>query len=210
MYAKIKQLCEELDRSAYSISSKRKDILDRVVTIIQPTIQQQGLLSIVTVCTHNSRRSHFAQIAIAIALDFYNIAHVSTYSTGTEVTALHPNTLKALKEIGCFVTTEHETLPNPIYLIKYGEQLAIEAFSKNLEHPSLPTADFIAIMTCSEAAENCPLIPGALQRISTPYHDPKHYDGTPLEVEKYVEKMKEILSEWLYVFRKVKSNLETH
>lgn len=210
MFVKIKQLCLDLEYSNSSISLERKEILNRIVSMIQPTIQQRDSLSLVTVCTHNSRRSHFAQIAIAIAADFYNIAHVSTYSAGTEVTALHQNTLKALKEIGCIVTTEHVTLPNPIYLIKYGEQLAIESFSKNLEHPSLPKADFIAIMTCSEAAENCPFIPGALQRISTPYQDPKHYDGSPLEVEKYVEKMKEILSEWLYVFRKVKSNLETH
>jgi arsenate reductase len=36
-------------------------------------------------------------------------------------------------------------------------------------------------MTCSEADKNCPIVLGALDRISLPYNDPKEADGTPEE-----------------------------
>ena len=59
-------------------------------------------------------------------------------------------------------------------------------------------------MTCSHADENCPFIPGAEIRIPVRYDDPKAFDGTDLMEAKYLERSKEIATEMLYVFSKIR------
>ena len=72
------------------------------------------------------------------------------------------------------------------------------------DDPKNPQKEFAAIMTCSDAEENCPFIPGVELRIGTTYDDPKAFDNTPLQDTKYDERCKQIALETLYVFSKVK------
>ncbi len=60
-------------------------------------------------------------------------------------------------------------------------------------------------MTCSEADEACPFVPGATARISTPYDDPKAFDTTPQQEAKYEERCQQIARETLYAFSLVKN-----
>jgi arsenate reductase len=60
-------------------------------------------------------------------------------------------------------------------------------------------------MTCSEAEQNCPFVPGAELRVSTTYEDPKIFDGTKEQDEKYIERSLQIARENLYIF----SNIQT-
>ena len=69
-----------------------------------------------------------------------------------------------------------------------------------------PEKDFAAVMTCSHADEHCPFIPGATARIALTYDDPKDFDDTPLESEKYRERVMQIGREILYAFSQVKRN----
>jgi hypothetical protein len=55
-------------------------------------------------------------------------------------------------------------------------------------------------MTCSDAEENCPFIPGVEFRIAATYNDPKEFDGTPIQGEKYLERSNQIALETLFVF----------
>jgi hypothetical protein len=54
-------------------------------------------------------------------------------------------------------------------------------------------------MVCSDADEACPFIPGASQRISLPYNDPKSADGTGQERLKYDERCREIARDVFYI-----------
>ena len=105
--------------------------------------------------------------------------NISSFSAGTEATAFHPNMIKALKSTG-FELISHEAGENPIYM-----GAGQEMFSKRLDHQSLPSAHFIAVMVCSDADSNCPLVPGAEKRISLTYDDPKAFDNTNQEETKY-------------------------
>jgi len=58
-------------------------------------------------------------------------------------------------------------------------------------------------MTCSSADEGCPFIPGAV-RIPLTFEDPKAFDNTPLQQEKYMERSLQIASELKYVFSAIK------
>ena len=59
-------------------------------------------------------------------------------------------------------------------------------------------------MTCSDADVNCPLVLGAEARFPVKYNDPKEFDNTNLEIEKYTERFEQIGIEMLYLFSRIK------
>ena len=92
---------------------------------------------------------------------------------------------------------------NPLFEVRYADGAdPVIAFSKRYDDPFNPE-QFAAVMTCSHADNNCPFIPGAMDRFALTYDDPKDFDGTPLEQIKYDERVREIGREMLYVFSKV-------
>ena len=199
----IKNLCESLSNQFDSIPKKRKEILAKITAYIQQRKDENKPISLVYICTHNARRSFFGQIWAQTAASFYHIDNCITYSGGMEVTRCHQNALKALKNQG-FEVIVKENASNPIYELSYGENQKMECFSKLFNDKTNPSQDFAAIMVCSDAETNCPFIPEAALRISTTYDDPKEFDGTPNESEKYVERATQIAIECLYVFSNVK------
>jgi arsenate reductase len=96
---------------------------------------------------------------------------------------------------------------NPRYEVTLAEDvLAMIVYSKMFDAPVNPKQGFAAIMTCSEADEACPFIPGASWRLSLPYEDPKVADDTPEEEARYDERVRQIGREILYIFRHVKNS----
>jgi len=94
---------------------------------------------------------------------------------------------------------------NPTYEVRYaGGIRPVIAFSKKYDDHFNPRNNFAAIMTCSHADENCPLVLGASARIALTYDDPKEFDGTPLETAKYAERVQEIGREIFYAFSQIK------
>lgn len=149
--------------------------------------------SILFVCTHNSRRSHFAQIHAQIYATLHSLPF-TCYSAGTEATAFHPSAVEAIKMHGYAVHALNENDLNPTYEISFSDSHPpLQCFSKDLSHPSLPK-DFIAVMVCDHADQNCPYIPGAKQRISLPFQDPKFSDGTEVASQVYFQSSQEIKS----------------
>ena len=65
----------------------------------------------------------------------------------------------------------------------------------------LTEKQFAAIMTCSDADENCPFIPGVELRLPLTYEDPKIADDTPEEAARYEERLRQIGREILYAFQ---------
>lgn len=202
MNTKIKNLCDQLSQQFDSISNDRKVLLERISGYIQQKKDAKLAIQLIYVCTHNSRRSHFGQIWAAVAAEYFGIKEVKTYSGGTEATAFNPNAIHALKEFGFEITT-NDSSNNPTYLVEYGGGNSCICFSKVYDNESNPSTNFAAIMTCGDAEENCPFIPGVELRIGTTYEDPKAFDGTELQNEKYMERALHIGLETMYVFSKV-------
>lgn len=202
LFQKIKAHCDQLVANFDSLSDERKALLSNISNYIQSKQDEDLPVNLVYVCTHNSRRSHFGQVWAAVAANYYNIPDVSTFSGGTEATAFNPNAIKALISTGFEVIPETAG-PNPHYTVRFGDHETTTCFSKVYDAESNPTSNFAAIMTCSDAEENCPFIPGVELRIGTTYDDPKAFDGTPQQEEKYMERSNQIALECLYVFSQV-------
>lgn len=188
-----------------NISEERKTILMPLVEYLQKKVHLGETIRLNFICTHNSRRSHFSQIWAQTMAYYFKIPKVFCYSGGTEVTALFPKVAETLKNQGFEVIKISET-DNPIYAIKFSEnEHPIIGFSKHYHHKFNPKKHFAAIMTCNSADEGCPVVLGAEARFSVQYEDPKIFDGTELQNQKYAERSLEIAQEMWWVFHKVKS-----
>lgn len=199
----IKKYCDELKSEFNSIALERKQLLEKITNYIQSKIKDKKPVNLVYICTHNSRRSHFGQIWAHVAADYFGIKNVHTFSGGTEATAFNINAINALKRIGFLVRPLSQD-KNPIYQVFKNENDEPSiCFSKVYDHPQNPQSSFAAIMTCSDAEENCPFIPGVELRVGTTYDDPKEFDNTPQQDKKYDERCRQIALETFYVFSKL-------
>lgn len=201
VFSKIEDTINSLE--VLSIPDERKPILQVLTDYIQSKVQQNEEVRLNFICTHNSRRSHLSQIWAQVMATHFGIPKVFTYSGGTEATAMFPMVGETLKEQGFEITSLSDE-KNPVYAIVYGENNhPVIGFSKTFDHPFNPVSGFAAILTCSQADEGCPFIAGAEKRIPITFDDPKAFDNTPQQAEKYRERSIQIATELFYVFSKI-------
>lgn len=202
MNLKIKEIIAQL--STENISEERKNILQPLVEFIQNKISKNEEIRLNFICTHNSRRSHLSQIWAQTMASFFGMKNVFCYSGGTEATAMFPKVAETLTNQGFEILKLSKT-ENPVYAVKFAEnEYAIICFSKKYDDDFNPKSEFVAILTCDSADENCPIVYGAEARIPIKYKDPKSSDGTPEMNETYFNRSLEIATELKFVFENIK------
>lgn len=184
-----------------NIAPERRHDLQNLAVWMQQQLLHNQYLNIIVICTHNSRRSHLGQALLAIAADYYQVSGINAYSGGTEATAFNYRMVNAFRETGIHVIkiTEGE---NPKYNIDWGDldtQRLHNIFSKPYNHEVNPQNNFMAILVCDSADQNCPIVTGASKRVSLPYKDPKDFDDTEIESSAYIEKIHEMGREFFYL-----------
>lgn len=188
-----------------TISEERRTTLQPLIDFIQTKVINNQQVRLNLICTHNSRRSHLSQVWAQTAAAHYDIKNVFCYSGGTEATAMFPMAAKTLIKQGFQIKSIAEG-NNPVYAIKYNENThPIIGFSKTFDDDFNPQSEFAAILTCSSADQGCPFIAGAEKRIPITFEDPKAFDSTPQQAEKYEERSVQIATEMFYVFSQIKS-----
>lgn len=204
LYPTLLRKFNDFEKEFSTIPEERKEILRQISSYVQGKRLARQATSLNFICTHNSRRSHISQIWAQAAAAFYDVENVKCYSGGTEATAFNPRAVAAMTEAG-FKVVKVSDSNNPRYTVSFGEDLpTLMAFSKVYSDRFNPSRDFAAVMTCSHADENCPVVIGAEERISLPFDDPKDFDGTPQETAKYAERVREIGKEMAYAFSMAK------
>jgi len=202
MYKKLEATINEIKQGFDEIPSDRKKLLSEVADFISQELDENGTVKLNFICTHNSRRSHLAQIWTQTAAAYNNIDGVETFSGGTEATAFNPRAVAAIERAGFEV--ENPGGENPEYRIQFDEDAEpMLCFSKTFDDPANPSKDFAAIMTCSDADANCPFVPGATFRKPVTYNDPKEADGTVKEQEIYDERCMQIGTEMFYMMHQL-------
>ncbi len=191
------------------IPEDRKKALDQVAAYVDERTRSGGPARLVFICTHNARRSQMAQIWAHTAARFFGLPGVAALSGGTEVTAFDTRAVSAMVRAGFQVDRQGQE-DNPVYLIHAGNKLPpVHAFSKTYLDPSFQQHGFCAVLTCSSADRDCPVIPGADRRVLIPYEDPKSADGTDREAEVYDERCREICREIGWLFARAASGQAT-
>jgi arsenate reductase (thioredoxin) len=114
---------------------------------------------------------------------------------------------KVLEKTGFEIRKLSES-SNPVYSIKFGaNEPPVIGFSKTYDDTFNPLTAFAAIMTCSQADVGCPVVRGAEKRIAVTYEDPKIFDGSEKQEEKYLERSLQIATEMKYVFSQIQNSL---
>jgi len=197
---KVEEKIEQLKDTFELIPNERKELLNQFADYISNKLKKGKEVNLIFICTHNSRRSHISQIWAQAAAEYFNITNIECYSGGTEATAFNPRAIEALMKTG-FNIGKKDNSDNPIYLVNYSEENEpIECFSKVYSDPYNPQKDFAAVITCSEADENCPTIFGAEARFPIRYEDPKEFDDTEMEKQMYLQRVDQIGREMLFLF----------
>lgn len=198
----LQSYMEDLRREAEMIPESRKEQLAMLAKYIERKKNSNAPASLNFICTHNSRRSHISQIWAATAIAYFDLDSVSTFSGGTEATAFNPRAVAAMERAGFQI--ENPGGDNPHYFVSFSQSKPpLECFSKTFDDPFNPQTGFAAIMTCSQADENCPFIPGAEWRLALTYEDPKEADDTPEERARYDERVRQIGREIFYAMNLV-------
>lgn len=125
---------------------------------------------ILFLCTHNSARSQMAEGL----LRHLGGERFAAFSAGTEATHVRPLAIAAMAELGIDLAGQE---------------------SKTLDRYLGESFDAV-ITVCDQAAEACPVFPGAKRRLHWSFPDPSQATGTP--------------EEQLAVYRQVRDDIQAH
>jgi arsenate reductase len=110
---------------------------------------------VLILCTHNSARSQMAQGLLNwLAPDRYD-----ALSAGTHPTQQNPLAVKAMAELGVTIVPQ-----------------GVHALSDYIGQPF-----DLVITVCDQAAEECPVFPGAVRQLHWSFADPSRVPGTEEE-----------------------------
>jgi len=108
------------------------------------------------ICTHNSARSQMAEgLVNALGGDRFQ-----AFSAGTEATAVRPEAIKVMAEIGIDISSHRAKSLN-------------EFMDQRFDH---------VVMVCDNAARDCPFFPGGKEYIHNTFEDPAVCTGTEEEI----------------------------
>lgn len=199
IHAKVRAHADLLATQFDAIGERHREANAELVKWIAKSYEPGKQLSLIAMCTGNTRRSMLSATMGNVAAAYYGLPGVRFYSGGTAPDAFNPRTITALKEIGVEIEpTGKEAArgtagaPNPIYRVSWGKGLDALEFSKKYTDAHNPQTGFAALLVCSEADDACPTVPGASARVPVPYLDPKAFDGAPFESAKYAERRDDI------------------
>jgi Protein-tyrosine-phosphatase len=204
LFGHITRLLDQQDQ----IDQQRLKLLVLIGDLIATAINERGSCDIITICTHNSRRSQLAEVWLDTACQYFNLHHIKSYSGGTEATAFNIRMVIAMRNLGFHLHTDGPK-NNPKYVLQALEPKEHPhiLFSKVYDHPFNPRENFMALMVCDHASEACPIVNGASHRISLVYRDPKEHDDSPMEYDAYHAKVEEIGREMLFLMQCVRQSL---
>ena len=198
MNADLQEYIQSLKNDVEQIPKERKEKLWEISDSIWTKLRNGNPAKLTFICTHNSRRSQLCQIWATTLADHFGLDGIETYSGGTEVTAFNPRAVEAIRRAGFRV--ENPGGRNPYYKLYYNQEKdPLLCYSKTFDDDANPSKDFMAVMTCSDADRNCPVVPGTEFRITIPYEDPKQADGTPQEAQIYDQRCRQIAAEMYYM-----------
>ena len=116
----LRPYVDEVAGDLDAVPAERKVVLDEIAGTIATRLKEGGEANLTFICTHNSRRSHLAQIWAQVAARYYGLEGVKTFSGGTEATACNIRTVRALRRAG-FSVVDSTGGENPVYLVQYAE-----------------------------------------------------------------------------------------
>ncbi|KAA5541019.1 protein-tyrosine-phosphatase [Roseiconus nitratireducens] len=204
LFQGIARFLDERKLEFDQITAARQEALSQLARYVGDSLATIGTAKLTFICTHNSRRSHLAQVWAKVAADACGLTGVQTFSGGTEATAMNPRVVDSLCRSGFQIQADNPRSDNPTYLVRYSDAAPpLRCFSKVHDQPPNPTSGYAAVMTCSDADQACPVVAGCDLRSPIRYEDPKVADGSPAEADTYDARSRQIAREMFFLMHEV-------
>jgi len=192
--ARIKEFILKLNTN--KIQGGRIEILNKIAKDINKNQDLNHYPDLLFVCTHNSRRSQFAEIWAKTIAFIYN-KKINIFSAGITEENFNWRAINVLQKIGFSITNDSK------YHVEFSKNhKPIKMYSKTIDHINSENP-LIAVMICAEANADCPNVNTAIKKRLLSYLDPKKWDNTKLEKIKYLETCTMIATEISYLFSKI-------
>lgn len=218
LFPKVREHMARLGEEAEQIGAGHREGGDALAQWLAANYQPGKPLHVLAICTGNSRRSMFTASMGNFAAAYHGLAEITFRSAGTAPSAINSRTIRALNAIGVEIQPTGEEAkrgpddaPNPKLLVRWGKAgsgLETVEFSKHYSDPSNAQQGFAAILVCSDADKECPIVRGAAKRIPLPFNDPKAFDGQPEEEAKYAERRDDIGRLMMLVMKQVREKVD--
>lgn len=203
----IKGISETIDQAelaADQLSAERVKLLDHAAQQIASTRRHHCQTTLSFICTHNSRRSHLAEVWATVAAAKLGLSDIHCVSGGTETTACNSRIIASLRRAGFKIETSNPKADNPTYQLRFADdQPPILLCSKRFQDATADVDSFVAMLCCSDADQSCPRISGANIRIALHYDDPKSSDDTAAESNTYDQRRDQIAAEMMHLMTKI-------
>ena len=108
---------EERMGEFHLIDADRRAALDPVSDFVVRRVSSQEPSPLIFICTHNSRRSHMAQLWALVAARHFSVPGIEALSGGTEATSFNPRAVAALRRAG-FSIEFFTDGKNPVYEVR--------------------------------------------------------------------------------------------
>ena len=116
-YPKLTKSIEKIQ--VLGITEAHRESLDKIAAYIRAKQEKNQTCEIIFICTHNSRRSHLAQIWAQTAAENFALKNMITYSGGTEATAFNPRAVAAMERAGFNIDSTGSK--NPEYKLSFSD-----------------------------------------------------------------------------------------
>ncbi len=190
------------------VDATRKPPLRACAGAIARRLIRYGHAGVVAICTHNSRRSQFAEVWLSVALLEAGVDGVAVASAGTETAAIAPGVLRALAADGFDVSGDDAMGNAPVQV--RGRGIERPLWSKSIEKAVAAVrgpSNVVGLMVCAAADANCPSAAGVGFQARLPYVDPKLSDGSVGERAAYAKTSKRVEAEMRWLVRAVQEAL---
>jgi arsenate reductase len=198
----VMSLLNYLTETKTRAASIPKERLSEISTWASSIKKNPELRTFSFICTHNSRRSQFSQLAAFLLANELELDGYLFHSAGTEATAVYPTVITTVEKSTGLSFGLSQKEGQTIYKLDYANQ-SLHVYSKTWQDESHPKNSFVALMTCAHADENCPHLPGAQFRWPLRFEDPKYSDGSAVETEVYYDKWLEISAQIYVLLREL-------
>lgn len=146
----LKQTMAEFLALKSELGTDRKQWMDALALYLAKSIQQRSFANVLSMCTHNSRRSQLSMAWVHAWAQYFGL-DVRAYSAGVEVTACQMRTLDDLEAQGFAVNRAQGE--NPRHQVGLGVGKPVELWSKLAQDQENPRDHFAALIYCDNAAQ---------------------------------------------------------
>jgi len=207
LYPILNEYVRDFPKEFRKIPEERRFRLNEIVYYLEEQELNNAPWQITFISTNESTIGQMAQAWSKAAAYYFGFKEFHPYSGGLKPNKISESAILALEKAG-FIVYNSNVNGVDVYRIKYSYNLSpLIVFPKKIDHTRNPGNNFMAVILDGNADLNINNVRGTYNRLFLEYEDPRGYEGSDLEKEKFNESCKQVAVEMFYVFSQLHGKL---